>query len=82
MRDEFPETVIRALSRRTGGRCSNPNCLCLTSGPQPSNMLGVINIGVAAHITAAAPGGKRYNPSLTTEQRRAASNGNLAVPKL
>jgi WD40 repeat protein len=75
MRDEFPETVIRALSRRTGGRCSNPNCLCLTSGPQPSNMLAVINIGVAAHITAAAPGGKRYNPSLTTEQRRAASNG-------
>jgi hypothetical protein len=34
-----------------------------------------VNVGEAAHITAAAPGGKRYDPSLTQEERRAASNG-------
>ena len=34
-----------------------------------------VNVGEAAHITAAAPGGKRYDPSLTPEDRRAASNG-------
>ncbi|MFN5683968.1 MAG: hypothetical protein ACK46T_07325, partial [Bradyrhizobium sp.] len=34
-----------------------------------------VNVGEAAHITAAAPGGKRHDPSLTQEERRAASNG-------
>lgn len=36
-----------------------------------------VNVGEAAHITAAAsgPGAKRYDASLTPEERRAASNG-------
>jgi len=34
-----------------------------------------LNIGVAAHITAASPGGARYDESLTPEQRRDARNG-------
>jgi hypothetical protein len=33
-----------------------------------------LNVGVAAHITAAAPGGPRYDPSLTTEQRSDITN--------
>ncbi|MDB5583421.1 MAG: hypothetical protein JWR80_8597 [Bradyrhizobium sp.] len=32
-------------------------------------------IGVAAHITAAAKGGERWDPSLSSAQRRAADNG-------
>jgi hypothetical protein len=32
-------------------------------------------VGVAAHITAAAPGGRRYDPTLTSEERRHQSNG-------
>jgi hypothetical protein len=32
-------------------------------------------VGEAAHISAAAPGGKRYDSSLTPEERRAPSNG-------
>jgi len=41
-----------------------------------SNELGVINIGVGAHITAAAPGrgGKRYDKLLSSEERSSASN--------
>jgi hypothetical protein len=34
-----------------------------------------VNIGVAAHITAAALGGPRFDPSLTPRQRCSASNG-------
>ncbi len=34
-----------------------------------------INVGVAAHITAASPGGPRYDPALSSEERRSAENG-------
>ena len=34
-----------------------------------------VNIGVAAHITAASTGGPRFNPNLTSEQRSAINNG-------
>src|SRR6185295_17614372 len=74
-RDDFSPETIRTLAQRAGNRCSNPNCLQQTIGPQPSNSVGVINIGVAAHITAASPGGKRYDPSLSIDQRRSISNG-------
>jgi hypothetical protein len=73
MRDDFGEEVKRAVASRVGNRCSHPSCRTLTSGPQvdPTKSL---NVGVAAHITAASPKGPRYNPSLTSEQRRHASN--------
>jgi len=73
-RDEFPESVLRAVSRRAGLHCSNPACDCPTTGPQAANELGVINIGVGAHITAAASGGKRYDKSLISEERSSADN--------
>ena len=38
---------------------------------------GTINVGFAAHITAAAPGGPRYDPSLTKDQRMHHRNGIL-----
>jgi hypothetical protein len=34
-----------------------------------------VNLGNAAHITAASPGGKRYDPSLTPAQRKHHENG-------
>lgn len=34
-----------------------------------------MNIGVAAHITAAAPGGPRYDASLPNKERKSAENG-------
>lgn len=73
-RDEFPPKVRRALQERAGNRCSNPGCRCSTSGPNldPER---VTSIGVAAHITAAARGGPRYEPALTPEQRGSISNG-------
>jgi hypothetical protein len=36
---------------------------------------GAVKLGEAAHITAASPGGARYDASLTSEERRSFSNG-------
>jgi hypothetical protein len=74
MRDDFPEEVKRVIASRANLVCSNPDCGSSTGGPQddPSKAL---NIGVAAHITAASPGGPRYDSALTAEQRRSAGNG-------
>lgn len=46
----------------------------MTSGPQ-EDPTRVVNIGVAAHITAASPDGPRFDPSLTAEQRSSVQNG-------
>jgi hypothetical protein len=35
----------------------------------------VVSIGVVAHITAASPGGPRYDSSLSSSQRRSEDNG-------
>ncbi|HEV2256933.1 MAG TPA: hypothetical protein VGS06_27695, partial [Streptosporangiaceae bacterium] len=74
MRDEFPSAVKTVLTQRTAGRCSNPDCGAVTSGPglDPAS---VVNVGVAAHITAASRGGPRYDPALTPAERIAALNG-------
>lgn len=74
MRDEFLNTVKRTLAERVGYLCSNPNCRKSTSGPR-SDPSKSVNIGVAAHITAAAPGGPRYDPNLSSEERRSHKNG-------
>jgi hypothetical protein len=44
-----------------------------TSGPDGDG--GVTNIGVAAHISAASPGGARYDETLTPEMRSDFANG-------
>ena len=73
-RDEFTKDIARALQERVGNRCSNPSCKCLTSGPNihPEK---ASRIGVAAHITAAASGGPRFDPSLTSNERSSIQNG-------
>lgn len=73
MRDDFSEEVKRTVAARVGYRCSSPVCRAPTSGPQADSSKAV-NVGVAAHITAASPGGPRFDPSLATEERRHADN--------
>ncbi len=67
-RDDFPEATKQTVAARVAYRCSNPYCRASTAGPQvePSKTL---NVGVAAHISAAAPRGPRYDPALSPEQR-------------
>lgn len=73
LRDEFRKTTIRQIAQRAGYRCSNPGCLRPTIGPDGGS--DTTNIGVAAHITAAAEGGPRFDPNLTGEERSATENG-------
>jgi hypothetical protein len=73
MRDDFSEDVKRTVAARVGYLCSRPSCHARTTGPQ-ADSTKALNVGVAAHITAASPGGPRYDPSLTTEERRHANN--------
>jgi hypothetical protein len=74
MSDDFSEPVKRALASRVGNLCSNPDCRALTSGPQ-DDPAKAVNLGVAAHITAASPGGPRYDAGLLPEERGGPSNG-------
>jgi hypothetical protein len=74
VRDDFTVATKQTLAKRVGMRCSNPGCPKPTSGPQMDPNKS-INVGFAAHITAAAEGGCRYDPSLTTEQRQDIKNG-------
>lgn len=72
-RDEFPEATKRAVAARVAHRCSNPDCRASTAGPQVEAGK-TLNVGVAAHISAAAPGGPRYDPALSPEQRSDIAN--------
>ncbi len=74
MRDDFSGPTKDILAKRVAFRCSNPGCRQPTAGPQ-GDPSGAVNIGVAAHITAAAAGGPRYDPSLTPEERSSPENG-------
>lgn len=74
MRDDFPIDIKRALALRVGHRCSRPECGASTSGPQTDPSKSV-NVGVAAHISAASKGGPRFDPSLSPEARGSIDNG-------
>lgn len=73
-RDDFDTRTKETLGRRVGFLCSNPQCRCATSGPH-SDPASAVNIGVAAHISAASPGGPRYDAGLSSAARKHISNG-------
>ena len=60
------------MALRVALKCSQ--CYRQTSGPtdEPN---GRVLVGVAAHICAASPGGPRYDPRQTHQQRRSIENG-------
>lgn len=72
-RDDFSKEIKDIAAKRVGLKCSNPNCRRPTGGPQsvPDKAL---NIGVAAHIAAAAKGGARYESSMQPEERASIEN--------
>jgi len=59
VRDDFRQRIIDRLAKRAGNVCSNPECGKPTFGAAAGHD-GFVNVGVACHITAAAPGGPRY----------------------
>lgn len=74
-RDNFRKSVVTELRERVANRCSNPQCRVPTTAAIEGGGGGVNSIGVAAHITAAAPLGPRYDGTLTAAKRRAFENG-------
>jgi len=74
MRNDFSFSTKEILARRVAYRCSNPECRKPTSGPQ-SDPSKAVNLGVAAHITAASAGGPRFDATLVESQRVSGENG-------
>ena len=74
-RDNFGPKTIDNLGRRASFICSNPDCRCITLCPSEKDPEKYIYTGKAAHITAAAEKGPRYDPSLTEPERSSIENG-------
>jgi hypothetical protein len=74
-RDDFSERTKRTLAQRVAYRCSYPGCTVSTIGPRSGDADKVVSLGQAAHITAASPGGPRYDSTFTEIQRKAVENG-------
>ena len=75
-RDDFTQATKNRLAKQARYHCSNPSCRKLTSAPT-SDGSKEMNIGVAAHICAAAPGvgARRYRADMTRDQRKSHENG-------
>jgi hypothetical protein len=73
-REDFSKQTSDLLAKRVGVRCDSVRGP-VVSFRQEGFEHHVVNIGVAAHITAASAGGLRYDPSLTSQQRQSPDNG-------
>lgn len=76
-RDDFSSATKKALAQRAGHFCSLKKCQASTIGPSWEGPHSVNNVGVAAHIAAAAPGpgARRYDPTMTAQARSSIENG-------
>jgi len=74
-RDNFTDATKTQIASRAGYICSHPTCGRMTIGPSDDRASGVTMVGIAAHIVDAAGSGVRSEPSWTSAQRKAASNG-------
>src|SRR5271170_6143654 len=75
-REDFSPKTRNAVAARAGWHCSFEGCGRSLVGPSDESPEKFTNIGKAAHIAGAAPGpgSRRYDPSMTTEQRTNISN--------
>jgi hypothetical protein len=71
-RDDFTPAIKRQLALRAAHRCCNPRCRSLTVKPTADGK--TVSLGVAAHVCAAAPGGPRFDPAQTPEERASSDN--------
>lgn len=73
-RDDFSERTKLQIAKCAGWLCSFPTCRTPTVGAT-SDGESEVNVGTAAHICAAAPGGPRYDEKMSQEERSSAKNG-------
>jgi hypothetical protein len=74
MRDDFSKDTIRIVAQRVNYLCSCPTCRCLTISASNRGIDKTSLIGEASHICAASKGGKRYDPNMTSGQRKSIEN--------
>ncbi|PMH28178.1 hypothetical protein BCU71_06300 [Vibrio lentus] len=74
-RHNFTQSVIQQMRDAVANLCSQPDCRVLTVAAKLDNESNKANVGVAAHICAAAPGGPRYDGNQTEAQRKNINNG-------
>lgn len=67
------------MAKKVAYLCSKPDCRKSTIGSKADGS-NFMRVGTAAHITAASKGGPRYDPTLTSEQRKHESNGIWLCP--
>lgn len=67
--------VLRELYIKSGNECAFPGCHNILVDEQ-----GVF-VGEVCHIEAALPGGERFNPHMTNEERRSYDNLMLMCPQ-
>jgi hypothetical protein len=77
-RDDFSAATKNVLALRAGYCCSF--CGEPTVGPGKESSSSVVRNGVAAHISAAAPGGARYLPTMTSAERSGIDNAIWMCP--
>jgi hypothetical protein len=73
-RDEFSPATKRFVALRAGYRCSFTGCRVQTVGPSSESPSAYTSIGEVAHISGASPGGPRYQPAMSPEERVHISN--------
>lgn len=75
-RDDFSQKTKNSVAARAGWRCSFTGCTQSTHGPSAESPDAISNIGVAAHICAAAPGpgARRYDKTMSREERSGIGN--------
>ncbi|GAA2057749.1 ABC-three component system protein [Williamsia deligens] len=74
LRDRVPPAQEKVVLARSGNKCAYPNCgQDLAIDPQADGDRPKAT-GRVAHIAAASPGGPRYDPSMTPEERGSAQN--------
>lgn len=78
-RDDFTRDTKLFLGFRANFKCSFTGCGVTLTGPSDESPRSYSNIGIAAHIHAAAagPGARRHLATMTPEERRDISNAIL-----
>jgi len=80
MRDDFSPGVRAKIAKRASYICSNPDCRSLTVAAALNSPDEFQFVGKAAHITAAAPKGPRYDASLSAAKRSGIENAIFLCP--
>lgn len=74
-RDNFSPVTRDKIAKRSGYICAYPDCRRMTVAGSDDRKTGITMTGVAAHITAAARNGPRFDAGMSKAERKSEANG-------